>query len=160
MQDVKSCKVCGKWLKDSNVKTLLYCSRKCKNKSAVARKKDIALKHSKRPKNAFHESDPRFGAPNLFAIQNQINEFNVQIAIRREQFNSMVREDALKKEIARLENLAENKQSFVNPNIDNFVEQLLVGFTNVIITQNKPFSQSEKVQLNDIDVGENNQSTE
>ena len=160
MQDVKSCKVCGKWLKDSNVKTLLYCSRKCKNKSAVARKKDIALKHSKRPKNAFHESDPRFGAPNLFAIQNQINEFNVQIAIRREQFNSMVREDALKKEISRLENLAEHKQSFVNPNIDNFVEQLLVGFTNVILNQQKPFSQSEKVQLNDIDVGENNQSTE
>ncbi len=160
MQDVKSCKTCGKWLKDSNVKTLLYCSRKCKNKSAVARKKDIALKHSKRPKNAFHETDPRYGAPNLFALQNQINEFQVKIAIRREQFASMVREDVLKREIARLENLAENKQSFVNPNIDNFVEQMLVGFTNVILNQQKPFSQSEKVQLNDIDVGENNQSTE
>ena len=101
MQDVKSCKVCGKWLKDSNVKTLLYCSRKCKNKSAVARKKDIALEHSKRPKNAFHETDPRFGAPNLFALQNQINEFQVKIAIRREQFASMVREDVLKREIGR-----------------------------------------------------------
>ncbi len=159
MQDVKSCKTCGKWLKDSNVKTLLYCSRKCKNKSAVARKKDIALKHSKRPKNAFHETDPRYGAPNLFALQNQINEFQVKIAIRREQFASMVREDVLKRESARLENLAENKQSFVNPNIDNFVEQMLVGFTNVILNQQKPFSQSEKVH-NDFDVGENNQSTE
>ena len=160
MQDVKSCKTCGKWLKDSNVKTLLYCSRKCKNKSAVARKKDIALKHSKRPKNAFHETDPRYGAPNLFALQNQINEFQVKIAIRREQFASMVREDVLKREIARLENLAENKQSFVNPNIDNFVEQMLVGFTNVMLNKQKPFSHGEKVQSNDIDVGETNQSTE
>ena len=160
MQDVKSCKACGKWLKESNVKTLLYCSQKCKNKSAVARKKDIALKHSKRPKNAFHESDPRFGAPNLFALQNQMNEIRVQYEINKERFASRKREDVLQREIARLENLAEKKQSFVNPNIDNFFEQMLVGFTNVMLNKQKSFSHGEKVQSNDIDVGETNQSTE